>query len=108
MQHKDRGLKKVGIGLVLGTTLFLTSMQAASAAPGWREVYLGRLGTTDNINYWRSKGKFPAASAGSPPWDRNDLCRWKYGRSDVSGKSVSWFGADNWKTDCSYRYWQWW
>jgi hypothetical protein len=99
---KPGQFSKIAVAALVGSVVLFSHTQPADA--GWftKDEYLGRLTTTNNANYWRAQGKLQVPT---PPSDRNKLCQWWYGGSNVWGKAVSSWGADNWKTDC-YR-WRW-
>ncbi|NTW21018.1 MAG: hypothetical protein HGA42_16100 [Nostocales cyanobacterium W4_Combined_metabat2_030] len=92
---KPGQLSKISIAALVGSVIIVSNAQPASA--GWftKDEYLGRLTEKDNRQYWR----YP-----TPPSDRNKLCLWRYGGSNVWGREV-WSGFSNWQTDC-YR-WRW-
>ena len=98
---KPAQFSKIAAAALVGSVVLFSHTQPADAAWFRKDDYLGRLTITDNANYWRAQRRVVVPT---PP-DRNQLCQWKYGNNNVWGQSVSWFGADNWKTDC-YR-WRW-
>ncbi|CAD5979471.1 hypothetical protein PCC9214_04514 [Planktothrix tepida] len=95
-------LSKISIAVFVGSLVLVSHTQPANA--GWftKDTYLGRMTVSDNLAYWRAQGRIGLST---PPWDRNQLCQWKYGRDNVWGKAVSSWGSANWQTDC-YR-WRW-
>jgi hypothetical protein len=96
------------LATIVGGTTLGGRIESAEAAGWWRSEYLGRLGTGDNADYWKAQRRM---SLPTPPWDRNALCRWKYGTPSKGyreGRAVSWWGSDNWKTDCYQVQWKWW
>ena len=86
------------------SSILVSTAKPASAFGWWQTDYLGRATTRDNQRYARSIG---ASTIGFTPFGRsNDICRWKYRRSNgtVYGQGV--WGT--WETNCYHRYWKWW
>jgi hypothetical protein len=98
---KSAQFRKIPIAALVAGVVLFSHAQPADAWWFRKDEYLGRLTTADNANYWRSQSQLQMPT---PP-NRDKLCQWKYGNNNVWGKAVSWWGADNWKTDC-YR-WRW-
>ncbi len=100
---KSAEVRKISIAALVAGVVLFSHTQPADAWGLRKNTYLGRLTTADNANYWRSQGKLQLAT---PP-NRDKLCQWKYGGSNVWVKAVSWWGANNWKTDCDRWRWFW-
>lgn len=94
---KPAQFSKIAMATLVASVVLFSHTQPASA--GWftKDEYLGRLTPTDNCNYWRAQRRLCVPT---PP-DANKLCQWRYGGSNVWGKSV-WL---SYNTDC-YR-WRW-
>jgi hypothetical protein len=95
---KPAQFSKIAMAALVGSVVLFSHTQPADAAWLRKDDYLGRLSTGDNSAYWRAQGK---QASPAPPPNRNHLCQWRYGGSNVWGQSV-WFSAD---TKC-YR-WRW-
>ena len=91
------------VALTGGTTLGMNAGKA-EALGWWRDTFIGRLGTRDNNDYYRAIGK---SQVTVPPWNRDDLCRWKFGSNPgrVYGSSAGW---NSWDTNCYRSEWRWW
>lgn len=102
MKKPQNFLKAIPLAMVVCSILVSTAKPAS--AFWWRKrEYLGRLTTSDNNEYARSRGRFGLST---PPRNRNDICRWKYPRDygNVYGKGIKY-----WETDCYHAYWvSWW
>ncbi len=107
MKKPHNFLKAIPLAMAVCSSILVSTAKPASAFGWWKTDYLGRATTSDNRNYWRSIGRMGQAV---PPWNRDDICRWKYPRSNgtVYGKPASWWGSRNWQTNCYHRYWKWW
>ena len=112
MKKPQNFLKAIPLAMAVCSSILVSTAKPASAFGWWKTEYLGRATTADNYRYWRSIGK-----TGQPvaPKNRNDICRWKYPRSNgtVYGKPVRlrlWWGwrSPTWDTDCYHRYWKRW
>ncbi len=104
--NKSKSLiKALPLAMAVCGSILISTAEPASAFGWWRTDYLGRLTTRDNDAYWRSKGR---SLTPTPPRNRNDLCKWKYPRSNgtVYGKAAS--RRRSWETNCYHRYWKWW
>lgn len=98
---KPAQFSKIATAALVGSVVLFSHTQPADAAWFRKDDFLGQLTTTDNAAYWRAQRRLVVPT---PP-DRNQLCQWKYGNNNVWGQAASWWGADNWKTNC-YR-WRW-
>jgi hypothetical protein len=98
---KPAQFSKIAMAALVGSAVIFSHTQPADAAWLRKDDFLGQLTTTDNTAYWRAQRRLVVPT---PP-DRNTLCQWKYGNNNVWGQAASWWGADNWKTNC-YR-WRW-
>ena len=99
---KPGQFSKIAVAALVGSVVLFSHTQPADA--GWftKDEFLGRLSTEDNANYWRAQGQW--YSNFQPP-NRNKLCQWRYGGSNVWGRGVGWIGNSFYQTDC-YR-WRW-
>lgn len=101
-----RSLRKQILAIALmGGLVTAVGAEPAQAWPGWKEVRLGTLGTKDNADYWKAQKKLVSTV---PPWNRNEICQWKFNRKDAKGRAASLVGLKNWDTECFYTYWSWW
>ncbi|MGK7922479.1 MAG: hypothetical protein AB4080_20990 [Trichodesmium sp.] len=98
-------LKVIPLAMVVCSSILVSTAEPASA--WWRTNYLGQATIRDNSRYARSIGRI---ATGTPPWNRDLICRWKYPRRNgtVYGKPASWWGTAHWETNCYHRYWRWW
>ena len=96
---KPAQFSKIAMAALVSSVVLFSHTQPASA--GWftKDEYLGRLSIGDNEAYARAQGKMAVPQ---PPPNRDKLCQWKHGGSNVFGKPVS---STSWDTFC-YR-WRW-
>ncbi len=95
---KPAQFSKIAMAALVGSVVLFSHTQPADAAWLRKDTFLGQLSANDNCNYSRATA---GGCVPSPPPNRNHLCQWRYGGSNVWGQSV-WFSPD---TKC-YR-WRW-